>query len=430
MNISTLDLALALAPHGLDAVLSFDQPASLDRADVLIWDPAGLYPVLEAACERADPPVLGVGASEWLLATSRHWREQFKRLLAAGGTLVVLVPAPRTVGVHTLQDILPYDWSDPLMPRTVRSQAIEGDAAPQQAGEPFRTLFTEAARCFQPCATLAAAPGASVLQTGSGLTLASYASEPPGRLLLLPALAPGLAQDQAGAALFLRELCRCIDRLGQRSGVRLAAWLDLQRSPADEQLHGRRAQCLRERHALDLELQELDRAMAERDFFKQLLAGEGLGAGLAAAEVFRRKGVPVHADWVEKDLHIVELDQRNLLVKARLAGEPLDAAALRRLDEARARVTDYFSRPTPILVVDCADNALPPSARSQHWDAAKLAGLEDAYMLSGLHLYGWHLETPGDSPSRLLQRLMQADADLRDSLLRATLRGLSPLAAA
>ncbi|HEY9271581.1 hypothetical protein, partial [Achromobacter sp.] len=213
MNISTLDLALALAPHSLDAVLSFDQPASLDRADVLIWDPAGLYPVLEAACERADPPVLGVGASEWLLATSRHWREQFKRLLAAGGTLVVLVPAPRTVGVHTLQDILPYDWSDPLMPRTVRSQAIEGDAAPQQAGEPFRTLFTEAARCFQPCATLAAAPGASILETGAGMTLASYASEPPGRLLLLPALAPGVAQDEAGAALFLRELCRCIDRL-------------------------------------------------------------------------------------------------------------------------------------------------------------------------------------------------------------------------
>lgn len=429
MNISTLDLPLALAPRSLDAVLSFDQPASLDRADVLIWNPAGLYPVLEAACERVDPPVLGVGASEWLLSTSRHWRAQFKQLLAAGGTLVVLVPAPRTVGVHTLQDILPYDWSDPLLPRVVRSQPIEGNALPRQAGEPFRSLFTEAARCFQPCATLAPAPGASILENEQGMTLASYASEPPGRLLLLPALTPGLEQDEAGATLFLRELRRCIERLGQRSGVRLAAWLDLQRSPADEPLHARRAQCLRERHALDVELQELDRAMAERDFFKQLLAGEGLGAGLAAAEVFRRKGAPVHADWVEKDLHIVELDQRNVLVKVRVAGEPLDAEALRRLDEARARVADYFSRPTPILLIDCADNALPPDARAEHRHAA-LDGLEDACVLSGLHLYGWHLETPGDSPSRLLQRLMQADPDLRESLLRATLRGLSPLAAA
>ena len=427
MNISTLDLALALAPHSLDAVLSFDQPASLDRADVLIWNPAGLYPVLEAACERADPPVLGVGASEWLLATSRHWREQFKRLLGAGGTLVVLVPAPRTVGVHTLQDILPYDWSDPLWPRTVRSQPVDGDALPRQAGEPFRTLFTEAARCFQPCATLAEAPGASILEDGQGMTLASYASEPPGRLLLLPALAPDLEQDEAGSALFLQELRRCIERLGQRSGVRLAGWLDLQRGPADEQLHARRAQCLRERHALDLELQELDRAMAERDFFKQLLAGEGLGAGLAAAEVFRRKSAPVHADWVEKDLHIVELDQRNLLLKVRLADEPLDAAALRRLEEARVRVADYFSRPTSILVADCADNALPPSARAPRRHAV-LEGLDDAYVLNGLHLYGWHLETSGDSPDRLLQRLMQADADLSDSLLRATLRGLTPLA--
>jgi hypothetical protein len=410
MNISTLDLALALPPHSLDAVLSFDQPASLDRADVLIWNPAGLYPALEAACERTDPPVLGVGASEWLLATSRHWREQFKRLLAAGGTLVALVPAPRTVGVHTLQDILPYDWSDPLWPRRVRSQPIDGAALPRQAGEPFRTLFTEAARCFQPCATLAEAPGAGILEDGQGMTLASYASEP---------------QDEAGAALFLQELRRCIERLGQRSGVRLAGWLDLQRGPADEQLHARRAQCLRERHALDLELQELDRGMAERDFFKQLLAGEGLGAGLAAAEVFRRKSAPVHADWVEKDLHIVELDQRNLLLKVRLADEPLDAAALRRLEEARVRVADYFSRPTSILVADCADNALPPSARAPRRHAV-LEGLDDAYVLNGLHLYGWHLETSGDSPDRLLQRLMQADADLSDSLLRATLRGLTP----
>jgi hypothetical protein len=400
MNISTLDLALALPPHSLDAVLSFDQPASLDRADVLIWNPAGLYPALEAACERTDPPVLGVGASEWLLATSRHWREQFKRLLAAGGTLVALVPAPRTVGVHTLQDILPYDWSDPLWPRRVRSQPIDGAALPRQAGEPFRTLFTEAARCFQPCATLAEAPGAGILEDGQGMTLASYASEPPGRLLLLPALAPDLAQDEAGAALFLQELRRCIERLGQRSGVRLAGWLDL-------------------------ELQELDRGMAERDFFKQLLAGEGLGAGLAAAEVFRRKSAPVHADWVEKDLHIVELDQRNLLLKVRLADEPLDAAALRRLEEARVRVADYFSRPTSILVADCADNALPPSARAPRRHAV-LEGLDDAYVLNGLHLYGWHLETSGDSPDRLLQRLMQADADLSDSLLRATLRGLTP----
>jgi hypothetical protein len=47
-------------------------------------------------------------------------------------------------------------------------------------------------------------------------------------------------------------------------------------------------------------------------------------------------------------------------------------------------------------------------------------------VLNGLHLYGWHLETSGDSPDRLLQRLMQADADLSDSLLRATLRGLTP----
>lgn len=429
MNISTLDLPLALAPHSLAAVLSFDEPASLDQADVLIWNPAGLFPVLDAACERTDPPVLGVGASEWLLATSRHWREQFKRLLAAGGTLVVLVPAPHAVGVHTLQDILPYDWSDPLLPRPVSSLPLEGDAPPRQAGEPFRTLFTEAARCFQPCATLDQAPGASILENELGMALASYASEPPGRLLLLPALAPGLAQEEAGAALFLRELRRCIERLGQRSGVRLAAWLDLQRSPADEQLHARRAQCLRERHALDLELQELDRAMAERDFFKQLLAGEGLSTGLAAAEVFRRKRVPVHADWVEKDLHIVELDERNVLLKTRLAGELLDAAALRRLDEARARVADYFSRPTSILVVDCADNALPLSSRRTQGHAA-LDGLEDACTLSGLHLYGWHLEAPGDSPARLLQRLMHADADLSDSLLRATMRGLSPLAAA
>lgn len=429
MNISTLDLPLALPPDSLDAVLSFDRPASLDRADVLIWNPAGLYPLLEAACERADPPVLGVGASEWLLATSRHWREQFKRLLAAGGTLVVLAPAPRAVGVHTLQDILPYDWSEPLLPRMARSQPLAGDARPRLAGEPFRTLFTEAAACFQPCAALDPAPGASILESDGGLTLASYASEPPGRLLLLPALAPGLAQDGAGAALFLRELRRCIDRLGQRSGVRLAPWLDLRRSPVDEQLHARRAQCLRERHALDLELQELDRAMAERDFFKQLLAGEGPGTGAAAAEVFRRKGAPVHADWVEKDLHIVELDQRNVLLKVRLAGEALDAAALRRLEDARLRVTDYFSRPTPILLVDCADNALPPAERGQRPPAA-LGDLQEAYALSGLHLYGWHLETPGDSPTRLLQRLTQADDGLRDSLLRATLRGLSSLAAA
>jgi len=429
MNISTLDLALAAPPASLKAALSFSQPAELDHTDVLIWDPAALYPHLDALCERHDPPVLGAAASEWLLATSRHWRDQFKRLLAGGGTLVVLVPAPRALGVHTLQEILPYPWWDPLMPRAVGSRPHAGTGAPRHAGEPFRTLFTLAAHCFEPRAVLDPAPGTAILEDPRGQPLASYLSEPPGRLLLLPAPAPALSQHAADATLFLQALRRCIERLGQRGGTRLAPWLGQHRSRAEAQLLERRARCLRERHALDMELQGLDSDLAEQDFFKQLIAGEGRGVGLAAAEVFRRKGAPVHADWLESDLHIAELDTGNLLVAPCLAPEALQTPALRRLDEARARVADYFEKPTAILVVDCSANALPLAEQAARVSPAPLDALREAYMLKGPHLYGWHLQQPGDPPTRLLQRLAARDPGLPASLWNATLRHLPQVAA-
>jgi len=430
MNISTLDLALAAPSSSLKAALSFGQPAGLDHTDVLVWDPAALYPQLDGLCERRDPPVLGPAASEWLLATSRHWRDQFKRLLAGGGTLVVLVPAPRALGVHTLQDVLPYDWSDPLMPRRIRSLPHAGSPAPRGAGEPFHTLFTRAARCFQPRAVLDGAPGVAILEDDQGRPLASYLSEPPGRLLLLPAPAPALSRDAADAELFLQALRHCIERLGQRGGVRLAAWLDRHRSRDAAALQERRAECLRARHALDLELQGLDRAMAEQAFFQQLIAGEGRGVGLAAAEVFRRKGAQVHADWLESDLHIAELDTGNLLIAPCLAAEALQAPALRRLDEARTRVGDYFEKPTAILAIDGSANAQPLADQAARARPAALPGLRDAHVLAGAHLYGWHLQPQGDSPTRLLQRLAARDPDLLASLWDATTRHLPEIVAA
>lgn len=414
MIFSTLDLALP----GVEQTYSFMQPMALAHTDILVWSPGGLLPDLRAQFESHAPAVLSPAASEALLAASRHWRLQFRQLLASGGTLVVLLDPPLTVGIHTLQEVMDYQWNEPLFPLDIAKEAYR-TALPglTHVGEPFRSLFEQSGFLFKPSAKLTRAPGTPILSDETGATLAAYLSRPPGRVLWLPGVDEVRLANAADSATFTRSLAHCISRLGQQAGIQLSHWLEDLTDPEAESLQQQRTSRLKQRRQLDDEISQLERDIAQQDFFKQIAAGASMGTMSAVAEALRRQGVYVHNDWLTHDLFIAEMADFNLMLKVRLSGEPWDDEAWRRLSEARTRIAEYFGKQAHILIVDCSENDVPPSQRSHPMPRELSERLPGALLIHSIHFFGWQAQPRSCSIDALLKALQDVDSALLQELM-------------
>ncbi len=428
MKIAAIDLPLAASGSTRLDHLAFMQPQALDEFDTVIWNPAGAFPAFESRLERRSPDVLSAPASGELLATGRYWRRQFRQLLQRGGTIVLLLPPPRAFGVHTLQEVIAYNPLEPLtalLPAPV-SYVEAGSNTPRcRAGDPFRTFFGHLEGMLQPRARLEEFPGIAIVEDDAGLPLGAYASLPPGRVLLLPALGDSAVADAAQSTRFIEALRHCTERLGYIAGVHNAAWMEDYRTTAEQELVDRQSTLLRQIGALQEELDTTRRAIEQLEFQKQLVGGEGAGVRLAIAELFRKNGAFVQQDWLEEGLLIVELSERLLVVKVHLAEHAADAAYFTGLEKARARIGDYFNQPVRMLLADCSENALELESRTASPQAAALARRHGLLYLQGTHLYGWLMQAGGPAPDALTTAL-EHDADaLRETLQKCAADSLT-----
>ncbi|GAB2906737.1 hypothetical protein [Paralcaligenes ginsengisoli] len=409
MNIATLDLPVSDTKGFSFAQFAFTRPAPLDNIDTIVWNPGALLPQMKDQIEQIDPAVLSVRGSESLLAMSRYWRKELDSLLARGGSVVVLSCPPKTVGVHTLQEIMPYDIYEPLLPLRVATRAYDGGESICHAGDPFHTLFRRIGHMLRPTATLDSYSGIPILQNNARQTLAVYCNPIPGRIMILPALAHKTLEQPEMAVQFFSALQESIDRLGHTANAGNASWLGSYRSVAEETLYAQRADYFRQMDGLQKKIDLLQADIDQYEFFKQLLGGEGRGVYTAVAELFRRKGAFVQPDWLENNLLLVELSKNHLAVKIRLPGETVDEAYFRKLEQSRQRIAEYFGRPVLTLLADCSGNGVPLPERNPNVDEAAMARRHGCLYAEGIHLYGWHIGIDNVDPDAWAAHLEQKE---------------------
>lgn len=432
MKIAALDLPFAAGVQaGIDS-RSYLQAQSLAGTDMALWDPAACFAELERRSERVAPRVLGVRAGEELLALARHWRREFGALIQRGGIVAAMLPPPSRFHVHTLQEIVRYDPLEPLsllLPRPLRYADMAAmPGTPQAAGEPFRSLFERSLALLQPQARLQDFPGTAILHDSAGAPLACYISLPPGGMLLLPRLRPEALADPVHSSAFIHALCHCALRLGLAGGGGIAAWADDCLGPQELELLARERE-LRSR-AQDIQTQlgttllAIDRLRAD----KRLAAGEGAGLESALAELLRRKGAFVQQDWLEQSLLVAELHSGFLVAAARGPDDTADPVFFDKLEQAQARISDYYGKSTQLLIVDGSQNRLPLHARAAAGAIQAAAEARGMLCLQGAHMYGWLLMEEPDADG-LLEQARNDGAALRQRLWHSAARALTPVVA-
>lgn len=393
MKIATLDVNLALPAQ---ATLRFSETTSLADCNVLLWDPMAGLAQFEGGLEQVDPPVLSLRASSELLRISRHWRAEFASLVRRGGALVVMLSSGHAPGIHTYQEVIPYQPLEPLdglLRGPVHVEAGGPYAAHAIGGEPFRRFFEFFAGDLCASVALTRHCGMPVLSGEQGQVLGAYCAIVPGCVLFMPKPSGTLMEDEERSEIFIQQLSRALDRLGFGAGTALASWSAQVATAQEQDLSERRDALLRTIADLQVELNGIRSALLDIDFYKQLFAGTDRGTRVAVAELLRAKGYIVHGDWLDESLLIVETGDSLQILDVALQGGVDDAQAkLLTLTHARDRVQDYFGKPTSAALVDCRRNGLP--LEMQHADSGLASFLAESHMqyVTGLELYGWHVD--------------------------------------
>ncbi|MBP6018692.1 MAG: hypothetical protein KA735_04310 [Burkholderiaceae bacterium] len=416
MNIATIGLAHhCLTPPSI-LQLSFMEPAELGDIDTVVWNIEALLPAIQNDLEQTNPKVLSVKGSEQLLAKSRHWRYQFEKLLLKGGTIIAFLPPAEEIGIHTLQEIMPYELLEPLPSVRLETFPIEGALLSCTAGEPFRSLFESISPLLMPIVALNNHPGTSILHDTEGQVLACYHALTPGRIIFLPALNQSMWAEGTLCSEFFTSVQRCIERFGQTVGISNARWLNDYALDAEQALFLERSASIRKLGLLQEQIQNIEVKISQQSFFKQLIGGEGPGVYTAVAELFRRQGAFVQSDWISDKLLIVELTDSYLAVQMRLADEPIDQDYLKNLGSAQARISDYFGRPVKILVADFSQNGLALPDRRPLKDESQKTQQHGFLFIEGSQLYGWHLEPEKQGIDRWVSRLREHDSSYTEQL--------------
>jgi len=344
------------------ACLAFDQPAALDAATVVLWDPSGAAARFAGAAETGgERPTLDVPGSEALLAKLRQWRGALADALADGAVVAAFVPAQAGFGVHTLQEVVDCDlleaWPGGVPRRTSRKAPATVRCV---TGEPFRSFFERVGPLLHCAAALEEVPGRVISVAGdSDAASAVYDYRHPGHLLLLPAPRSGLSDDErTQLVVALLDLARRLRRSG-RLGP-LAPWATAWALPGEATLRDEAtALATRQREIAD-SLERTRGAIDTLELVKQLVAGDAAGVGRATAHVVHALGG--YAQPGMDDDSTVAFEHRGVFGVITLARSD-DAAWVthaRRNAAAFGAATGVESRPA---LLHCAENAKPLDQR-------------------------------------------------------------------
>lgn len=427
MRIASIDLPFPAAVAGL-ASHRFMEPANVRDADVVLWNPGGVAGDPQLVFERREQPLLTPRSSEELLNQARHWRHQFKSLIGSGGTLVVLVPPPVPIDIHTFEEVMPYDVLEPLEQFAACAEATSTHSAREMkcvATAPFAKFFEEVKKLIAPAARFTRPVGNILMTDEEGNPLALHLPIQPGSILFLPQLAPSCFADSQAASHYIGALVACVDQFHLSAGIGHAAWLGQYRTRRQHALNQQRNKLLRQMQQCREQLSLVQEDIVQEEGAKQLIGGTGRGLYGAVEKLFTSKGAYIQRDWIEESMFMLDHGDGLVAVKTLCIGETLDAALLHRIRAARERISDYFSKHADILIVDCAGNDIAVAQRNPQASAGAHAACEYP-CLQGVHLYGWHHQEGGATLFETLEGMLQSEPGLLTALWRNTALSMVP----
>ncbi|MBH1966547.1 MAG: hypothetical protein I8H77_19530 [Comamonadaceae bacterium] len=273
--------------------LSFAEPASLNEFDLVIWRPAAIANVYATDDSFEGTPVLDVRDSQRVFSHTRYWRKEFEEFMGRGGTLVMLAPGFTKMGLHTVQDVVPFDVIEALPGyRDLHHKACEPSAMQCDAGEPFRQFFDKFSEQFVACATFTSGEAQAIACiSGSEETCALYEYVHPGRILVIPEV------QEAISVTVLAAIVDALDDLSARLRLdaRVSGYVGARPVVTERErtLRQELAQTSQMRRALQTREAALLKEISDIAFFGQLEHGDRIGVINAAQQVLHALGAYV-----------------------------------------------------------------------------------------------------------------------------------------
>lgn len=273
--------------------LTFPAASALGAHELLFWRPdrsVALYP--RAADEAPWSRVLTPEASNRLVHDTLHWRSEFARFFARGGTLVLCCPETGPVGLHTLQEVIGYDFTDAL-PADLRfaHTACAPAAVEAPVGEPFRSLMQTIGPLFTARGRVDATDAQAIAWVaGTGRAAALYRHRHPGRLLVLPSLAASV--DPSGEDALVDAVQALVARLrGGPASAMPPAHADESTALPEELAYRRELDdVLGAQRRLAQRQREIQARLDDLAALRALLVGDGRAAAQAAALALQALG--------------------------------------------------------------------------------------------------------------------------------------------
>ncbi len=308
MSIAAIDFPESQA--GSVQHLSFAQPVSLDGFDLVIWRPAAIAEVYSTECWLEGRPVLDVRDSQRVFSHTRYWREEFGEFLGRGGTLVVLAPGFITMGLHTVQDIVPYAVMEALPGyRELHHSTCNAAPVACEEGEPFRQFFNAHGGYFTARARFSPVDAQSVATVaGTEDVCAVYQYCHPGRVLVLPELSDAASSKEVSAIVEalddLSARLRLDARISSAVGARPVV------TQRERSLRQELADISGQRRVLQAREAALIRELADIAFFGQLEYGDRVGVIDASMQVMHALGAYVQFGVGSADTLMFELTDK------------------------------------------------------------------------------------------------------------------------
>ncbi|MET4576649.1 hypothetical protein [Ottowia thiooxydans] len=273
--------------------LSFADPASLNEFDLVVWRPAAIASVYSRDDSFEGTPVLDVRDSQRVFTHIRYWRTEFEEFLARGGTLVMLAPGFTRMGLHTVQDVVPFDVIEALPGyRNLHHEACKPSALRCDAGEPFRRFFDTFGEHFVASATFTSGEAQAIASVSDGDGIcAVYEYHHPGRVLVIPELRETISPST------LAKMVDALDDLSARLRLdaRVSGYVGARPVVTEREraLRQELAETSQKRRALQATEAALLKELSDIAFFGQLEHGDRVGVINAALQVLHALGAYV-----------------------------------------------------------------------------------------------------------------------------------------
>lgn len=347
---------------GEGETVAFRSEQVLPDADVVVFDPAAARAEYDPDIERpGTPPTLSARGSNRLLADARRRRHDLEAALRRGRAVAVLVRRPDPVLVHTIEVLIEFAMEEVVPLHGMTTEVLRNNADLHVGGEPFLAFQARLEGDLVPEATVGGIHGETFLETSDGAAAGLYRYTLPGHLLFVPPPRP----DAAARNRFAAALGRMVGRLRSPGQVpHLPEWADQLDIAGARDIAERLRVLEAQRADLVAEIGAAQRALAERETLKGLIAGAGRDLTAAAAAAFRRLDARVIEFSSRDDLLVVERDRRYAVILTRSPDDSPDPDIAREAaEEARALHDELGERAQAVVVIN-PQHALPPAERT------------------------------------------------------------------